>query len=135
MSYLTTQLVVVMLVVVFGLDSAVNAFHLGGPQKRQQDDDLLTSTDPSISSQDVVLPSSLTDPDTPQIVVPPFLIVVTPQVDLVPSSTNQTVSDDNLLGTSDDCHNGKDCDDHKKPEYLLEYENERDKKGYHYRYV
>ncbi len=124
-----------MLVVVVGLDSAVNAFHLGGPQKREQDD-LLTSTDTSISSQEVVPPSSLTDSDASQVVVPPFLTVIAPQIDFSPSSTDQTVSDgNNLLSSNDDCRDGKNCDDRKKPEYLIEYENARDEKGYHYRYV
>jgi len=87
-----------MLVVVVGLDSAVNAFHLGGPQKREQDD-LLTSTDTSISSQEVVPPSSLTDSDASQVVVPPFLTVIAPQIDFSPSSTDQTVSDGNNMKT------------------------------------
>lgn len=119
-----------MLVVISGLESAVNGF----PQKRQQDD-LLTSIDPSISSQDVVLPSSFTDTDTSQEVIPPFITVIASQVDFVPSSTDQSVPDDHLLGTNDDCKDNKDCEDRKKTEYLIEYEKKSDKKGYYYRYV
>jgi len=120
-----------MLVVVSGLESAVNAF----PHQKRQQDDLLTSTDPPISSQEVVLPSSFTDSDTSQADVPPFLTVIASQNDSVPSLTDQSVFVDHLLGNNDDCKDGKDCEDQKKTEYLIEYENQNDKEGYYYRYV
>lgn len=105
-----------MLVVVSGFQSEVNAYYWGDRQKRQQDDDLLISTDPSTSSQEVVSPSSLTDPDVSELADPPSLIAAF-EVDVISSSPLT------------------DGDDRKRPEYLIEYESKRDEKGYHYRYV
>lgn len=83
-----------------------------------------------------MLPSLFSDSDASQLGVPLFLTVIAPQVDFDPSSTNQSVPDgDMLMGSNDDCHDGKDCNDRKNTEYLIEYENQREKKGYHYRYV